>query len=482
MIKVRTAGKLPGKAEHICYLITNLDAFENDAILSRYHKYLEKKSEEKKNQIIRLLDGKRHILAVLIRKDVKKSISSTLEKLRVLGSDIAQKLNSEKAGEVYVVNGPEALDQPELLCVIEGLILRNYQFNRYKTDKKSNTLEKVFITGVTPKESEINELINTLIATVKARDLVNEPVITLNTLALAKEISNMADKCGFKARILHKKEIEKLGMGGLLGVNRGSVDPPVFAILEWEPRSAKNKRPYVLVGKGVVYDTGGYNIKTGSHMTTMKCDMSGAAAVIGTLMAASLNKLPLHIIGLIPATDNRIGGNALVADDVIKMYDGTYVEVLNTDAEGRLILADALAYAKRYKPKLVIDLATLTGAASAITGHLGSAVMGSADEKDKNSLKNSGEMVYERLAEMPWWEEYGEFIKSKVADIKNVGAGFGGAITAGKFLEYFTDYPWIHIDIAGPAFIDKDDGYKPAGGTGVGVRLLYHFLKSKTVK
>jgi leucyl aminopeptidase len=210
--------------------------------------------------------------------------------------------------------------------------------------------------------------------------------------------------------------------------------------------------------------------------------MSGSAAVVGTLNAVASNKLPLHVIGLIPATDNRIGLNALVADDVITMHDGTTVEIQNTDAEGRLILADALSYAKKYKPELVIDLATLTGAASAITGPFGTAMVGSADQKTKAALGKCGDEVYERIAELPFWSEYGDLLKSEIADLKNIGGPTGGAITAGKFLAHFTDYPWIHLDIAGPAFITKPEPYKAIGGTGVGVRLLYRFLSNMANK
>ena len=200
------------------------------------------------------------------------------------------------------------------------------------------------------------------------------------------------------------------------------------------------------------------------------------------MMAVSTAKLPIHVIGLVPATDNRIGKNALVPDDIITMHDGTTVEVLNTDAEGRLILADALAYAKKFGPQLVIDLATLTGSAAAITGAYGSAFMGTADDAVKAELKSTGDEVYERMAELPFWDEYSDLLKSEVADQKNIGGPVGGAITAGKFLLKYTDYPWIHIDIAGPAFIDKADSYRHAGGTGVGVRLLYRFLKSRAGK
>ena len=213
-------------------------------------------------------------------------------------------------------------------------------------------------------------------------------------------------------------------------------------------------------------------------MDIMKCDMGGAAAVSCAIYAIAKAKLPIHIVGLIPATDNRPGGNAYAPGDVVTMFDGTTVEVLNTDAEGRMILADALTYAKKYKPELVIDAATLTGSAMRAIGPYGSVVMGTASDKTFNKLQDSGEKTYERTVRFPFWDEYAEEIKSPIADIKNLGGASAVAITAGKFLEHFTDYPWIHIDIAGPAWADNDSGYLSKGGTGTGVRLFFDFVKN----
>jgi leucyl aminopeptidase len=247
--------------------------------------------------------------------------------------------------------------------------------------------------------------------------------------------------------------------------------------MEYKPEGAVNAKPIVLVGKGVVYDTGGMSLKPTASMDTMKCDMSGAAAVASALYAIALAKLPVFVVALIPATDNRTDGNAYVPGDIISMMDGTTVEVLNTDAEGRLILADALTYAKKYDPMLVIDIATLTGAAEAALGKYGMAGMHNNAELYFSQLIKSGFGVHERIAEFPFWDDYEELLKSEIADLKNIGGRFAGAITAGKFLQHFTDYPWIHLDIAGPAFLDKRDGYRTMGGTGVGVRLFFDFVK-----
>jgi leucyl aminopeptidase len=213
-------------------------------------------------------------------------------------------------------------------------------------------------------------------------------------------------------------------------------------------------------------------------MDYMKCDMAGGAVAAAVIYFAAKCKLPLHLIALIPSTDNRPDGNAYAPGDVIFMHSGHSVEVLNTDAEGRLLLADALSYAKAFHPELVIDIATLTGSAAMAIGSQGIVGMGTASEPVFTALKCSGENVYERIVQFPLWEEYGESIKSDIADMKNIGAREAGAITAGKFLEKFVDYPWIHLDIAGPAFLNSADHYRTKGGTAVGVRLLINFLNS----
>jgi leucyl aminopeptidase len=213
-------------------------------------------------------------------------------------------------------------------------------------------------------------------------------------------------------------------------------------------------------------------------MDTMKCDMAGGAAVAATMYAIAKAELAYHVVALVPATDNRPGENAYTPGDVIHMYDGQTVEVLNTDAEGRMLLADALSYAKKYKPELVLDFATLTGAAAAAIGPYGIVCMGTANEKQKHDLKHSGNQVYERLVEFPFWDEYEKLIKSDIADMKNIGGPIAGAITAGKFLEKFIDYPWMHFDIAGPAFVSTSDSYRGKNATGVGVRLLFDYVKT----
>lgn len=367
-----------------------------------------------------------------------------------------------------------------LEAIAEAAILSNYQFLEYKTEKKENSLEKLEILSDDTKADQwVKSGMQRAIATTVARDLVNEPVITLTAEELANRATQLGDHYGFSVEVLNKSRIESLKMGGLLAVNYGSPNPPTFTIMEWKPQNAVNQKPVVFVGKGVVYDTGGLSLKpTANSMDFMKADMAGAAAVIGAMCGISALDLPVHVIGLVPATDNRPGQNAYTPGDVIKMFDGSTVEVLNTDAEGRMLLADALAYAKKYEPELVIDLATLTGAAVVAVGPEAIAMMSTADESVKDEAKKAGNEVYERLVELPLWKEYGEYLKSEIADKKNIGGRSAGSITAGKFLESFTDYPWIHLDIAGPAFIHKPSSYRGRNGTGVGVRLLIKYIEN----
>jgi leucyl aminopeptidase len=292
-------------------------------------------------------------------------------------------------------------------------------------------------------------------------------------------LEKLATQSGVKIEVMNKKKIETLKMGGILAVNKASTEPPVFVVMEWNPAGVVNKKPYVFVGKGIVYDSGGMNLKTGDSMTNMKDDMSGAAAVACAIYGIAMAGLPVHVVGLIPVTDNKIGPEAIFPGDIIKMHNGMTVEVLNTDAEGRLILADALSYASRFDPELVIDLSTLTGAAVRAIGKYGIVAMQMKAGHETELLCQSGWQVYERIVEFPSWEEYAELMKSDIADLKNVGPAEAGAITAGKFLQKFTDYPFIHLDIAGPAYLEKRDSYRGQGGTGVGVRLLYDFIKQK---
>ena len=463
------------KASFITILIKNQADLSHE-MLQPYQKILSQKLEDKDNGITIFYEADRIIAVVALKVNTHIETGIAHEEARVRGGNICKRINYEKSAHAVVVRGSDSVSKGELLAFTEGIALANYQFLKYKSDKKQNALTNVALMDAEISPAEIDELNNIITANQIARDLGNEPVVSLNAVDLGDLIVKMSHEIGFKADILNKSQIEALRMGGLLGVNAGSSVPPTFSILEYKPDNAKNVKPLIFVGKGVTYDTGGYSIKTGPGMPGMKMDMSGAAAVVGTFYAIVKNKLPVYCIGLIPATDNRINSNALVPDDIITMHSGATVEVLNTDAEGRLILGDALSYAKKFQPELVIDLATLTGAAAAITGALGGALMGT-DTKYRPTLMACGNETYERLWEIPYWREYADMLKSDIADLKNIGGAVGGSATAGKFLEHFTDYPWLHLDIAGPAILKDDEPYKLKGASGVGVRLLYAFTK-----
>ncbi|HLV45795.1 MAG TPA: M17 family metallopeptidase [Flavobacterium sp.] len=399
--------------------------------------------------------------------------NNDLEKMRVAGFDIRQKLDRKNTELTIVGNGETAL------ALAEGLALSNYQFLKYfkDADEREYALEHINLYG-NISEKEINRMNNTIKAVYWARDMVNEPVNYLDAVQLGKEIQEIGSEAGFTVEVLDKSAIETLKMGGLLAVNKGSITPPTFTIMEYKPANPTNEKPIVLVGKGVVYDTGGLSLKpTQGSMDVMKSDMGGAAMMAGTIYAAALNKIDKHIIGLIPATDNRPGQEAYTPGDVIRMYDGTTVEVLNTDAEGRMILADAIAYANKFQPELIINAATLTGAALVAAGTRAACMMSNADETINQKLLKAGEKVYERMVQLPLWDDYKEQLKSSVADLKNIGGRMAGTITAGKFLEHFAQQPFVHIDIAGPAFTETPENYKGLGGTGTGIRTLMQFFE-----
>lgn len=466
-------------AENIVLVCGKNNDFKNYGLSKAEIDYIKNdiSANEKKFTYINQL--KRFVFVQIV--DSKSDSNQTLEVLRKAASTAHSIIVGNKIKEISIVDAENKAT--ETLAFAEGLALSNYQFLKYKKDRKKEaySLKTIYIVGKAISKTEIDELNIVVNATFITRTLVNEPVNFLTATQLSKEFQLLGKEAGFNVDVLDKSKIKALKMGGLLAVNRGSVDPPTFTIMEYKPKNAKNKQPIILIGKGVVYDTGGVSLKpTPNSMDMMKCDMAGGAAVGGTIYAAAKAKLPIHVIGIVPATDNRPGGNAYVPGDIITMYNGLTVEMVNADAEGRMILADALAYAQKYKPELVIDLATLTGAAVAAIGTSGIVSMGTAGEKVKAELKQSGDVVFERLAEMPFWDDFDEMIKSDVADMKNLGGPYAGSITAGKFLARYIDYPWMHFDIAGPAFLTSKEAYRAKGGTGVGVRLLFNFLKGRT--
>ena len=412
-----------------------------------------------------------------INFDSERLPGESQERLRRSADKVVAQLRSEKQTSLALTG--EGVIPEEVVAFAEGLFLADYTFDVYKTEKPSHlaivSIDESFLSA-----EELERNVNLWQCIQQCREWVNTPVADLNAESFAADLEKRSSQLGVKCTVFNKKKIQSLRMGGLLAVNKGSVDEPRFVVLEYTPDNAVNSKPLALVGKGVMYDTGGLNIKPEDYMQEMKSDMAGAATMASVIFAAAANNLPVHIVALLPLTDSRPGFNAYAADDVLRMYDGTTVEVVNTDAEGRIILADAIAYAvDKYQPELLIDAATLTGAAVRAIGTFGIAAMQQGADNAFNLLRIVGNQVYERLVEFPFWPEYDELIKSEVADLKNCGIAQAGAITAGKFLSHFArKIPYIHLDIAGVAFFSKKQEYYTHGASGYGIRLLYAFLQT----
>jgi leucyl aminopeptidase len=369
-----------------------------------------------------------------------------------------------------------------LQATVEGAALGGYTFSRYKTKNDDNGgIEEVrvlFPPGVSVKTADkiLADAKAICEAVLFARDLVAQPGNVATPSYMAEKGVEMSAKLGINCRVLERDDMEQNGMEALLSVAKGSHQPPRFIILEYLSAGEK-VRPIVLVGKGITFDSGGISLKPREGMEKMKDDMAGGAAVMGTLMAAAALKLPVNVVGLVPAAENLPGGGAYKPGDVVKSMSGQTIEIVNTDAEGRMVLCDALHYAKRYRPAALIDLATLTGACVVALGSVASGMMGN-DEGLKRAIRSAAEKCGERVWELPLWEEYGELMKSEIADLKNAGGSEAGTISAGWFLKSFVGKSrWVHLDIAGTAWMDKDRPYQPKGATGVGVRLLVEYLK-----
>jgi leucyl aminopeptidase len=410
-----------------------------------------------------------------------------MEKLRNASAKAAQQirdLNLKRfAVSVHIEETSFPLDSLTE-SLVEGIFLGLYQFTRFKTLErdKIKEVDEAFI--VEEREERLKiikaaaksaEIISGAVSFV--RDLVSTPANEMTPAILADRACALDGKKNVKVKIMDKTQIEEMGMNSFLGVARGSDEAPKFITLEYGGGS--QKQPHIaLVGKGLTFDSGGISIKPSEKMDEMKTDMAGGAAVLGVIRAAADLNLPLNIVGLIPATENLPGGRAYKPGDILKSMSGQTIEVLNTDAEGRLILADALTYAARYKPSAIIDLATLTGACIIALGDYVIGMMGT-DDTLKKRIQEAGEATGEKVWELPLWEEYHELIKSDIADFKNSGGRAAGTITAAVFLSKFAgEYPWVHLDIAGPALYKKDKPYIPKGASGVGVRLLLHALRN----
>lgn len=406
------------------------------------------------------------------------------ERMRRAGALGAQRAKALPSARIAVVLPELSLDAAEVAeAVVTGIGLGTYSYDRYFTERpapKKVLQDALLLVQDEGSLKSVQAATRAGAAIVKgvtfARDLANAPSNDLDPAALANEAKTLTS-LGVQVTVLDKARITKLGMGGLLAVNQGSVRPPHFIIMDWKGGKAKDA-PVVLVGKGITFDSGGISIKPGAGMGDMKMDMGGAAAVLGTMRAIAELKLPLNVVGLVPTTENMPSGSAYKPGDVIRFMNGKTAEIDNTDAEGRLILADGLTYASRYKPQAVIDLATLTGA---IVISLGTTVSGlfSNNRALARTISEAGDQSYDRVWELPLHEEYEDLIKSDIADVKNSGGRWAGSITAALFLQHFIgDYPWAHIDIAGTGMTSAPSGYINRGGTGAGVRLLVQMLRN----
>jgi len=388
------------------------------------------------------------------------------------------------AASLDSVDGPRSLEDLTEAAV-EGVLLGLYQFTNFKTaDKKEERKVRAF-TLLAAGDSEARrmkaaaqraEIVSK--AVWYARDLVSTPSNEMTPTDMARRAKEAAASRKVRLTVLDHARMEKLGMHALLSVARGSMEPARFIILEYDG-GKRGEKPYVIVGKGITFDSGGISLKPPEKMEEMKADMSGGAAVFAVIKAAAELKLPLNLVGLVPATENLPGGRAYKPGDVLRSMSGKTIEVISTDAEGRLILADALTYAGRFKPKAIIDMATLTGACIIALGDEVIGMMGT-DDGLKNDLRRAAAETGEKLWELPIWDDYAELIKSDVADMKNTGGRPGGAITAAVFLGKFAgDFPWVHLDIAGPAWLSKERHYIPRGASAVGVRLMVRFLRDR---
>jgi leucyl aminopeptidase len=431
------------------------------------------------------------VLPTMDKGPMKKIMLLGLGKKDKFNNEIARIVSAKAAVKVREMGISEFsillfsnLDDGLIEAISEGVGLSLYSFNRYKTNDNKDELkinrvtilinaEMTSIQSIVDKTSLLVEAVNF------ARDLSNLPPNDCSPSQLANIALSIATEYGLKSRIVERYEMESMGLNGIVSVGKGSQYPPKLIILEYHG-SNDDKRPYLLVGKGVTFDTGGISLKDSDKMDEMKFDKSGGCDVIAVMKAVASLKLPVNVIGLIPSVENMPSSTSYRPGDIIKMYNGKTVEVLNTDAEGRLILADALAFGiSTYNPKAVIDLATLTGACIIALGTNVAAVIGT-NKKLIDELHNISERTGEKFWELPLYEEFSEQIKSYVADIKNIGGRPGGAITAASFLSNFTNgLPWMHIDIAGTAWTQEgtyERSYNPKGATGFGIRTLVKLL------
>lgn len=411
----------------------------------------------------------------------EKATTETIRRASATAVKEAQKL--QVAAVTIGVNGDLPMNPEESAqAFAEGIELGGYRFWRYRTgltDEQTFDVERATVFTQSDEKTRLGIANGQVIArgVSFARDLVNGPGYAMTPVALGDEAVSLGKRLALKITVLDMAQLIKQGFGGILAVGKGSEHEPRFIVMEYG--EANNGTPTIcLVGKGLTFDSGGLSLKPADAMETMKSDMGGAAAVFGAMQVAAELKLPLHLVGLVSAAENMPSSNAYRPGDIVKTLSGKTIEVLNTDAEGRIILSDALFYAQRYNPEAIVELSTLTGAIIIALGSHATGMMGT-DQTLMDRLSKAGEASGERVWQFPLWDEYHQMVKSEIADLKNLAGRPAGSITAGAFLAAFVgDYPFVHLDVAGTAWVDRPvKPYDSHGGTGVGVRLLAEFLR-----
>jgi leucyl aminopeptidase len=497
-VNVKT-GALSGKATQVKADALVLGVFEGDAKPPEVARGLDKATggalsdilkrgefAGKAGQVIYVPAGANVAASRLVLTGLGKREEYNTEKARQAVAKASTFCRERNLGEVAVwadvfLDSSVAFEELAT-ALVEGAVLGLYKFTKYKTDLEGEEKPISRLRILTEDRGRLASLRKLVAyadltgqAANRARDLTNAPSNEVTPAALAAYARRLSRQRGLKCRVLGPAELKKRNMNGILGVGKGSSNTPRFIILEHLPRRS-SAGPIVLVGKGITFDSGGISIKPALKMDEMKGDMAGAAAVLCTLDVVARLNLPLHVVGLVPAAENLPSGTAYKPGDILRMASGKTVEILSTDAEGRLLLADALHYASTYKPEAVIDLATLTGACIIALGEHASGLLGT-DRTLIEKIKRAGEITWERVWELPLWDDYAEPLKSEVADTNNTGGRPAQAIVAAKFLQKFVgDHPWAHIDIAGTSGVETEKPYKPKGATGVGVRLLSRVL------
>ena len=479
---------LDESSKDLNYLRNNtklMDALITHKVIQEEH--LENMRKFGKNMILYVNDGDNLLKIMLLGIGDNKKLNE--DKFRQLGGIISLKAKELNFHDVIISNFYSSSTNVE--SMIEGLVLSLYEFNKFKEDKADKSLptfyENYSVTIIATddphikNEIEIGKIVNICEAVFYTRDLANSPPNVIDPNALANSAKTLEKMKNIRVDILNQEQMKDLGMNGIISVGKGSENEPKLIIVEYNNSIASKDKPIVLVGKAVTFDTGGISIKPSDRMDEMKFDKSGGCTVLGIMKALGSLDLSINVVALIPAVENMPSGSSYRPGDIIRMYNGKTVEVLNTDAEGRLILADALAYGvAKYSPKYILDFATLTGACIIALGTNIAGIIGN-DDKLINKLVSLSSNTGEKIWQLPLSEEFSDLIKSNVATIKNIGGRTGGTITAAAFLSHFvSDVPWAHFDIAGTAWTQDgtaEKSYNPKGSTGFGIRTIIKFLE-----